>query len=66
MMPMKLLLNSLSRFVEDIKIETSMKGSYFIFDSVHLMYYKCQNVNFKRDGSFIDYAEWKKIRKKQQ
>ena len=31
-----------------------MKGSGFIFDSVQLMYYKCHNVNFKRNGSYID------------
>ena len=27
-------------------LETSMKGSDFIFDSVQLMYYKCHRVNF--------------------
>ena len=34
--------------------ETSLKGSNFTFDSVQLMYYKCHNVNFKRNGSYID------------
>ena len=36
------------------RLETSMKGSDFIFDSVQLMYYKCHEVNFKRGSSFID------------
>ena len=35
-------------------LETSMKRSHFIFDSVQLMYYKCHKVNFKRGGSYID------------
>ena len=29
-------------------LETSMKGSDFIFDSVELMYYKCHEVNYMR------------------
>ena len=36
------------------KLELSMKGSGFIFDSVQLMYYKCDKGNFKRSGSYID------------
>ena len=48
-MQMILLKNSLI-----YNLETSMKGSDFIFDSVQLMYYKCHNVNFKRNGSYID------------
>ena len=35
-------------------LETSMRGSDFIFDSVQLMYYKCHKVNFRRGGSYID------------
>ena len=35
-------------------LETSMRGSDYIFDSVQLMYYKCHKVNFKRGGSHID------------
>ena len=48
-MQMILLKNSLI-----YNLETSMKGSGFIFDSVQLMYYKCHNVNFERNGSYID------------
>ena len=33
-----------------------------IFDSVHLMYYKCHKVNSKRGGLYIDSPDW--IKKK--
>ena len=39
-------------------LETSMRRSDFIFDSVQLMYYKCHKVCFKRDGSHIDCPDW--------
>ena len=44
-------------------IETSMRGSDFIFASVKLMYYKCQKVFFRRDGSYIDSPDWIKKQK---
>ena len=31
-----------------------MKGSNFIFDYVHSLYYKYQKINFNRFGSYID------------
>ena len=31
-----------------------MKGSDFIFDCVHLLYYKCHEINLNRSGSYID------------
>ena len=45
-------------------LETSMRRSNFIFDSVPLMYYKCRKVNFKHSGSYIDSPD--QIKKKQQ
>ena len=45
------------------KLETSMRGNEFIFDSVELMYYKCHKVNFKRGGSHIDSPDWIKKKK---
>ena len=36
------------------KLETSMRGSDFIFDLVQLMYEKCHKVNFRHGGSYID------------
>ena len=51
----------LSRY--QIGLETSMKGSDFIFDSVQLLYCKCHKISFKRDGSYIDSPDWiKKIK----
>ena len=45
-------------------LETSMRGKYFIFDSVELMHYKCHKVNFIRGGSNIDSTDWIKKEKK--
>ena len=42
----EVLESLLSRY--QIHLETSMRGSNFIFDTVRLMYYKCHNVNFRR------------------
>ena len=39
--------------------ETSMRANDFIFDSVQLLYYKCQKINFKRGVSYIDKKEKK-------
>ena len=44
-------------------LETSMKGSDFIFDSIQLLYYKCHKNFFKRDGSYIDSPDWIKKKK---
>ena len=43
-------------------LEISMRGSDFIFDPVQLTYYKCDIVNFSRDGSYIDSPD--RIKKK--
>ena len=40
-----------------------MKGSDSIFDSVQLMYYKCNKVNIKHAGSYIDSPHWIKKKK---
>ena len=49
-----------------IELKTSMRGNDFIFDCVHLLYYKCHKIRFKRGGSYKDslFSEW--IQKKQQ
>ena len=31
-----------------IGLETSVRDSDFIFDCVHVLYYKCQKINFKQ------------------
>ena len=38
-----------------IGLETSMKGSDFIFDCVTFLYYKCHKIYVKRVGSYIDF-----------
>ena len=43
-------------------LETSMRGSDFIFDSVQLKYCKCHKTNFERGCSYIDSPDW--IKKK--
>ena len=44
-------------------LETLMRGSDFNFDSVQLMYYKCNKVNFRRSSSYIDFPYWIKKKK---
>ena len=46
-----------------VNLETSMRGSDFIFDSVQLMYYKFHRVNFICGGSYIDSSDWTKKKK---
>ena len=63
---MTLLKNSLIHFIQNIVqdgLETSMKGSVFIFDSVQLMYYKYHKVDFECSGSYIDSPDWIKKKK---
>ena len=37
-----------------------MKGSEFVFDYVHLLYYKCHKINPNHGGSYIDWIKNKK------
>ena len=39
------------------KLEKSMKGSEFAFDSVDALYYGLNNVSLSRGGSYIDSPE---------
>ena len=57
----KLFKSLCSRYQENL--ETSMKESDFIFDSVQLMYYKCHKINFIRGSSYIDSPNWIKNKK---
>ena len=41
----------------------SVKGSDFIFDYVHLLYYKCHEINPNRGGSYINSPDWIKSKK---
>ena len=35
-----------------------MRVSEFVFDYVHLLYYKCHRINLKCGGSHIDSRDW--------
>ena len=61
----ELFQSPLSRY--QIGLETSMRGSEFVFDYVHLLYYKSHKINIDRGGSYIDSPDWirnKKIHNK--
>ena len=40
-----------------------MKSTNFLFDYVHLLYYKCNRINSIFGGSYIDSSDWIKIKK---
>ena len=40
-----------------------MKGSDFIFNCANWLYFKCHKINLNRDGSYIDSADWIKIKR---
>ena len=41
-----------------------MKGSEFVFDYVHLLYYICHKINLNNNGSYTVSPDW--IKKNQQ
>ena len=41
----------------------SMKGSEFVFDYVHLLYYKCYKINPNHGGTCIHSPNWMKNKK---
>ena len=41
----------------------SMRGSEFVFNCVHLLYYKCHKINLNGGGSYIDSPDWIKSKK---
>ena len=40
-----------------------MRGSDFIFDCFHFLYYKGHKINFNFGGSYIDSPDWMKSNK---
>ena len=56
------LFESLKKRYEN-KLEESMKVSDFVFNIVHLLYYKCHEINPNRCGSYIDSSDWIKNKK---
>ena len=43
-----------------------LKGSAFVFDCVHSMYYKCHKINPNRGGSYVGCPDWIKNKKSHQ
>ena len=57
----KVLLDSLkNRYQKNLE---SMKGSEFVFNYVHLLYYKCHKINPSRGVSYRDSPNWIKNKK---
>ena len=46
-----------------IGLETSVRGSDFIFDYIHVLYYKCHKINSNRRGSYVVSPDWIKNKK---
>ena len=47
-----------------VELETSIKGSDFMFYCAYLLYYKCHKINSNGGRSYIDSADWIKNKKK--
>ena len=47
-----------------IVLETSVKGSDFVFDSIDGIYYKYHRINVNRDRLYLNAPDWKKQNKK--
>ena len=45
-------------------LEESTKRNEFVFESVHLLYYKFHKICLSRGGSYIDSPKWLKKNKK--
>ena len=46
-----------------IGLETSMKDTEFVFDFVHLLYYKYHKINPNQGGSYLKTLNWIKNKK---
>ena len=57
----ELVKSLLNRY--QINLEKLMKGSEFILDYIHLLYYKCHKTDFKGGRSYIDSPDWIKSKK---
>ena len=57
----ELFQSLLSRY--QIGLETLMWGSNFFIDCVHLLSYKCHEINFKGGGWYMNSPDWIKNKK---
>ena len=46
-----------------VGLEASVRGSDFVFDCAHLLYFKCHKINFECGGSSKDSPDWTKNKK---
>ena len=62
---MKLLMNFSRQLFKtyQVALETRIRGSDFVFDSIQLLYYKCHKITFKRGETYIDSPDWIKKKK---
>ena len=57
----ELFKSFLQRYQESY--QEKMKGSYFEFDGIHLLYYDFNKISLNRGGSYIESAKWIKDKK---
>ena len=57
----KLFESLLQRYQE--RLEESMKGREFVFESVDLLEYKLNKIGLNRGGSYVDSLKWLKYKK---
>ena len=57
----ELFKSFLGRYQENL--ETKMRGSSFVFESVDLLYYKLHKISLNRGRSYIDSPDWIKKKK---
>ena len=64
---MKFQKNFLKLFLNRYQnnFEKLMKGSEFVFNYVHLLYYKCHKINLNCGGSYIHYLDQIRTKKQQ-
>ena len=45
-------------FINQIGLETTMKGSILFFEFTDLLHYKCHKINLSYGGSYINSSFW--------
>ena len=45
-------------YIYQYDLGESMKGSEFVFNNFHSLYYKCHEININRGRSYIDSHDW--------
>ena len=61
----EIIMNLFESFLQkyEEKLEESMRGSEFVYDSVDVLYYSLNKVSLRRGGSYIDSPKWLKNKK---